>query len=174
MTKPTRFSLSMRLFHWGMAVLMLAMLTAGLLMVKSLETWQLNLLSLHKAFGLLALVLVSLRLVNRLHHQLPALPDTLPAIQQAIARASHYLLYGLMFAMPLSGYAMQYFAARPVEVFSWFRLPAALEVDIGLYSLFREMHGILALALVMLIMLHIAGALHHHVIRKDKVLKTML
>ncbi|MEO3864110.1 cytochrome b [Rheinheimera fenheensis] len=174
MTKPTRFSLSMRLFHWSMAALMLAMLTAGLLMVKSLDPWQLTVLSLHKAIGLLALVLVSLRLVNRLRHQLPELPDNLPAIQKAIARASHYLLYGLMFAMPLSGYAMQYFAGRPVEVFGWFRLPAALEVNIGLYSLFREMHGILALALVALIMLHIAGALHHHVIRKDKVLKTML
>lgn len=174
MTKPTRFSLSMRLFHWGIAALMLAMLTAGLLMVKSLDPWQLTVLSLHKAFGLLALLLVSLRLVNRLRQQLPALPDTLPAIQKAIARASHYLLYGLMFAMPLSGYAMQYFAARPVEVFGWFRLPAALEVDIGLYSLFRELHSILALALVALIMLHIAGALHHHFIRKDKVLKTML
>ncbi len=174
MTKPTRFPLSMRLFHWGMAALMLAMLTAGLLMVQSLEPWQLNVVNLHKAFGLLALLLVSLRLVNRLRQQLPALPDSLPTIQKAIARASHYLLYGLMFAMPLSGYAMQYFAGRPVEVFGWFRLPAALEVNIGLYSLFREMHGILALALVALIMLHIAGALHHHVIRKDKVLKSML
>jgi cytochrome b561 len=164
----------MRLFHWGMAALMLAMLTAGLLMVQSLDPWQLTVLSLHKAFGLLALVLVSLRLINRLRQQLPALPDSLPAIQKAIARASHYLLYGLMFAMPLSGYAMQYFAARPVEVFGWFRLPAALEVNIGLYSLFRELHSLLALSFLALIVLHAAGALHHHLIRKDKVLKTML
>lgn len=79
-----------------------------------------------------------------------------------------------MFAMPLSGYAMQYFATRPVEVFGWFRLPAALEVNIGMYSLFRELHSLLALSLLALIVLHAAGALHHHFIRKDKVLKTML
>lgn len=174
MNKLTTFPLSMRMFHWGMAALVLAMLAAGLLMVKSLEPWQLTVLSLHKAFGLLALVLVSFRLVNRLRHQLPALPDDLPAAQKTLAKASHYLLYGLLFAMPLSGYAMQYYAGRPIEVFGWFRLPAALEVDIGLYSVFRELHSILALSLLALIMLHVAGALYHHFIRKDKVLKTML
>lgn len=69
---------------------------------------------------------------------------------------------------------MQYFAGRPIDVFGWFRLPAALQVDIHYYALFRELHGWLAIALIGMIVLHVGAALHHHVVRKDNVLKSML
>lgn len=174
MSKPAQFSLSMRLFHWGMAALVLSMLAAGLLMIRSLEPWQLTIITLHKAFGVIAVVLVTVRLLNRLRHQLPALPDDLSALQKKAATASHWLLYSLLFVMPVSGYLMQYFAARPIEVFGWFRLPAALQVDIYNYALFRELHGWLAIALTAVIALHVGAALHHHFIRKDNVLKSML
>ena len=174
MTNTERFSLSMRLFHWGMAALILAMLTAGLLMVASLDGWQLTVLTVHKVFGVIAVLLVSARLINRLSQRIPALPDELTQWQKTAARLSHWLLYGLMFAMPVSGYLMQYFGARPIDVFGWFRLPAALNVDIHNYALFRELHSLLAIALIGIVMLHIGAALHHHFIRKDKVLKSML
>ena len=174
MSKPVQFSLSMRLFHWGMAALVMSMLAAGLLMIRSLEPWQLPLITLHKAFGVLAVVLVIVRLLNRMRHQLPALPEGLSTLQKTVASASHWLLYSLLFAMPVSGYLMQYFAARPVEVFGWFRLPAAMQVNIHHYALFRELHGWLAIALAGAVALHIAAALHHHFIRKDNVLKSML
>ncbi|WP_240221223.1 cytochrome b [Rheinheimera hassiensis] len=174
MTNTERFSLSMRLFHWGMAALVFAMLTAGLLMVASLDGWQLTVLTAHKVFGVIAVLLVSARLINRLRQAIPALPDDLSHWQKMSARVSHWLLYGLLFAMPVSGYLMQYFAARPIDVFGWFRLPAALNVDIYTYALFRELHSVFAIALICLIALHIGAALHHHIIRKDKVLKSML
>ena len=174
MTNTERFSLSMRLFHWGMAALIFAMLTAGLLMVASLDGWQLTVLTAHKVFGVIAALLVSARLINRLRQPIPALPDDLSHWQKMSARVSHWLLYGLLFAMPVSGYLMQYFAARPIDVFGWFRLPAALNVDIYYYALFRELHFVLAIALVGLVALHIGAALHHHIIRKDTVLKSML
>ena len=174
MSKPAQFSLSMRILHWGMAALVLSMLAAGLLMIRSLEPWQLTIITLHKAFGVIAVVLVTVRLLNRLQHQLPALPEGLSALQKKAATASHWLLYSLLFAMPVSGYLMQYFAARPIEVFGWFRLPAALQVDIYYYALFRELHGWLAIALTSVIALHVGAALHHHFIRKDNVLKSML
>lgn len=174
MTNSVRFSLSMRLFHWGMAALVLSMLAAGLLMITSLQPWQLTLLTAHKAFGVTAIVLVAARLINRLRHQVPPLPDNLSNAQKAIAIASHWLLYLLLFSMPISGYLMQYFAARPIDVFGWFRLPAALNVDIQSYALFRELHSWLSIALIAIIILHIGAALHHHFIRKDNVLKSML
>jgi cytochrome b561 len=174
MNKPHRFSLSMRLLHWGMAALVVSMLAAGLLMVRSLEPWQLTILNTHKAFGVLAALLVSVRLINRLFHQTPALPGDLSSVQQKVAKASHWLLYTLLFAMPVSGYLMQYHAGRPVDLFGWLRLPAALNVDIKTYAIFRELHAWLAIALICLILLHIAAAAHHHFIRKDNVLKSML
>ncbi|WP_213994628.1 cytochrome b [Arsukibacterium sp.] len=174
MSNSDRFSLSMRLFHWGMAALVLSMVAAGLLMVTSLQPWQLTLLNIHKAFGVMAILLVTARLINRLRHEPPALPHELADWQKTVAKASHWLLYILLFAMPVSGYLMQYFAGRPVDVFGWFRLPAALQVDIHYYALFRELHGWLAVVLIGLIALHIGAALHHHFIRKDDVLKSML
>lgn len=174
MNNTQQFSLSMRLFHWAMAALVISMLAAGLLMVRSLEPWQLNILTVHKAFGVVAAVLVIARLVNRLFHQIPALPGDLSSLQTFVAKASHWLLYLLLFAMPISGYLMQYFAGRPIDVFGWFRLPAALTVDIENYAVFRELHGWLAIALMALVALHVAAALHHHFIRKDEVLKSML
>ncbi|GAB3096704.1 cytochrome b [Aestuariicella hydrocarbonica] len=169
-----RFSLSMRIFHWAMAALLISLLSAGLLMVQSLEPWQITILGLHKSFGVLAAILVIIRLLNRFRNMVPDLPSDLSALQKAIARLSHVLLYGFMLAMPISGYLMQYAAGRPVEVFSLFRLPASLSVDIQTYSIFRELHGWLALFLMALICLHAVAALHHHFVRKDNVLKSML
>ncbi|MGM7447794.1 cytochrome b561 [Idiomarina loihiensis] len=174
MNNTQQFPLSMRLFHWAMAALVISMLAAGLLMVRSLEPWQLSILTVHKAFGVVAAALVMARLVNRLFHQVPPLPGDLSSLQTFVAKASHWLLYLLLFAMPISGYLMQYFAGRPIDVFGWFRLPSALTVNIENYAIFRELHGWLAIALMALVALHVAAALHHHFIRKDTVLKSML
>lgn len=169
-----RFSLSMRILHWAMAALIVSLLSAGLLMVRSLEPWQVTILAVHKSFGVLAALLVIIRLVNRLMHSVPELPGDLSTSQKLAAKASHIALYGLMIAMPVSGFLMQYAAGRPIEVFELFRLPASLTVDIEQFSLFREMHAWLGVALIALIALHVSAALHHHFVRKDNVLKSML
>lgn len=174
MNNLNRFPLSMRLFHWGMVALVLSMLAAGLLMVRSLEPWQLPLMTAHKAFGVLALLLVLARLVNRFLHHLPPLPNNLSGLQKIVAKASHWVLYFLLLAMPVSGYLMQYHAGRPIDVFGWFRLPAALQVDIQTYAVLRELHFWFAGALIVMIVLHAGAALHHHFVRKDNVLKSML
>lgn len=174
MSHSDRFPLSMRLFHWGIAALVLSMLAAGLLMIRSLDPWQLTIMNVHKAFGVLALVLVLARLVNRLCHRLPPLPNELSGLQKVIAKASHGVLYFLLLAMPVSGYLMQYHAGRPIDVFGWFRLPAALQVDIQTYAVFRELHFWFAVALMAMLVLHVGAAIHHHFIRKDNVLKSML
>lgn len=168
------FPLSMRLFHWGMAALVLSLIFAGLAMVQSLQTWQPTVLALHKAFGVVAFIAVLARLINRLRQtQLPQLPGDLPVWQQQVARASHVLLYAALIAMPVSGYLMQSAAGRAVSVFGWFSLPPVMEANLVAYAVFREFHGWLAIALTLLIILHIAAALHHGLVRKDGVLKSM-
>lgn len=174
MKNTNRFPLSMRLLHWAMAALIISMLLAGLAMVRSLEPWQLTILSVHKAFGFAAFLLVLSRIAIRVASTSTPLPATLSSLQRRVAIASHYVLYGLMLAMPITGYLMQYVAARPVDVFGLFTLPAALTDDIQGYGLLREMHGYLALVFIAMIVLHVSAALHHHVVRKDGVLKSML
>lgn len=167
------FPLSMRIFHWGMAALVLSMIFAGLAMVQSLQTWQPTVLALHKAFGVVALVAVSIRLLNRLRQPTPGLPADLPAWQALAAKASHIGLYVTMFAMPITGYLMQSAAGRAVDVFGLFTLPPLIATDLARYAIFRELHAWVAYALIALIVVHIGAALHHGLVRKDGVLKSM-
>ena len=101
-------------------------LCAGLIMVKSLATWQPTLLYLHKSFGIVTLTLVIIRLLVRAISVVPALPSSLSNIQKAGAKASLYLLYALILVLPITGFLMQYNAGRPVDFFGFFTLPAAL------------------------------------------------
>ncbi|RUO44712.1 cytochrome b [Idiomarina aquatica] len=158
----SRYPYSMRLLHWSMAALMVSMLCAGLLMVRSLEPWQLTLLNMHKSFGLVAALLIVVRTVNRLRLKLPTPSEPQNRYQSAVANTVHRLLYALMFLMPLTGLLMQYAAARPVDVFGAFRLPAAELTDIQQFAVFRELHGLLAVVFMGIIALHIAGACHHY------------
>lgn len=104
--KPQAFHPFARVLHWLMAVLILAMLFIGVSMVADLSLRHPVLISLHKATGLALLVLVVLRIAVRLTLPHPPLPNDLPKLQRWAAGASHLLLYGLMLAMPLLGWAM--------------------------------------------------------------------
>src|SRR5271156_2791280 len=101
MRRPITFNLLARVLHWTMAVLVIAMLYIGIGMVSTVSPRYHALLTLHKSIGILILGLVVIRLVNRLLRPPPALPTDLPAWQTIAAEASHILLYGLMFALPL-------------------------------------------------------------------------
>src|SRR5580704_10517358 len=97
---PSRFPMASRILHWTMAALVLAMLFIGIAMVGSLADYH-RLVAIHRPLGILILVLVTIRLVNRLINPPPPLPTEMPSALQLLARASHILLYALMFALPL-------------------------------------------------------------------------
>lgn len=106
MSQADVYSLPARILHWAMALLLFSLLLAGLAMVQSLQTWHLTLLTAHKAMGVLALLLVVVRLAVRLTHTPPALPDNLSAAQKHAAHGTQVLLYVAMFAMPITGLLM--------------------------------------------------------------------
>lgn len=174
MNNATVYSLPARILHWAMALLILSLILAGLTMVQSLQVWQPTLMAIHKSFGLLALLLVTVRLLVRSISQPPRLPASLSVPQKRIAHLSHVLLYVAMFAMPISGLLMQGAAGRPVEIFGLITLPSVVPQNLELYALFRELHGLTAWGLIALVLLHIFAALHHGLIRRDSVLNSML
>ena len=167
-----RYPLSARLLHWAMAALLLSMLCLGAAMVDRWQPWATSALQLHKALGVLALVLLLVRLLNRLRFRAPALPDDMPAAQRAIAHLSHLGLYVLMLALPLTGWAMQGAAGLPLQLFG-FVLPALVDADLARYGLLRELHAWLAYGLLTLVLLHAGAALHHAWVRRDGLLARM-
>src|SRR5260370_16864140 len=94
-----RFQLFSRLLHWTMAVMVLAMLFIGIAMVGSLTDYH-RLVAIHRPLGILVLLLVVIRLVNRLIHPAPPLPQDMPAVLRLPAPASHVLLYLALFPPP--------------------------------------------------------------------------
>lgn len=170
---PHRFSLAQRLLHWLMAVCIIAMLFIGVGMVSSVEPKYLPLISIHKTLGVTLLVLVLIRLALRLYYGAPPLPVDLPAPIKLGARLSHVALYGLMIAMPLLGLGMLWAAAYPVVLAGGVVIPALLPQSDGVHTLLWNAHFYLAFAFFALVLLHIAAALFHALVRRDGVFETI-
>lgn len=171
MNRPAHFNLTARVLHWSMAVLILTMLFVGIGMVASMSLRP-ALVSMHRPIGIAILLLVTVRLINRLFHP-PPLPPDLPAIQALAAKASHWLLYALMFAMPLVGWAMLSAGGYPVTMFEGFSLPPIAPHNATVYAGLRGAHTWLAMLLFATILVHLAAALFHAWVRRDGVFSSM-
>lgn len=169
-----RFPLLSRLLHWTMATLILVMLFIGIGMVSTTSPRYHMLLSVHRSIGMLILILVAARLINRLINPPPSLPADLPDWQKALAKASHWLLYGLMFALPIVGWAMLSAGGYPIEIFGSIDLPPLLHRDLALFAGLRSAHTVLALLLFATFLAHLGAALFHGFVRRDGVLKSMM
>ncbi|CEK11450.1 cytochrome b [Legionella hackeliae] len=160
-------------FHWLLAVLMIGLLILGLYMVKlpiSLE--KLKLYGLHKEYGFLVLGLAILRVSWRWINITPKLP--LPAWEKFAARAVHWIFYGFMFALPITGWLITSAAGLPASFFGLITLPDLIAPNEDLRPIFEEIHEWLAYGLIAFIALHVAAALKHHFINKDDILRRMI
>jgi cytochrome b561 len=175
MSVPTsHFAPVARLLHWLMALMVIAMLFIGAGMVASVSERHEWLLNLHKPLGIAILVLVIVRLVVRFSTRTPPLPADLPAWQALAATLSHYVLYALMLAMPLIGWAMISAAGDPVMLGHSVRLPSIVAANAETFALLRQAHRYLAYLFFLTILTHLAAALFHGWIRRDEVLDSML
>lgn len=168
----THFNLTARVLHWSMALAIFAMLFVGIGMVASMSLRP-TLVSLHRPLGIAILLLVIVRLINRLRHRPPPLPADLPAVQVLAAKASHWLLYTLMFAMPLVGWSMVSASGFPVTMFGGFALPPIAPHNATVYAVLRSAHTWLALLLFATVLMHLAAALFHAWVRRDGVFPSM-
>ncbi|MDE1996727.1 MAG: cytochrome b [Rhizobiaceae bacterium] len=170
----TRFSGVQRLLHWLMAIAILAMLFIGVGMVSTVVPLYVPLLQTHKTLGIAVLLLALIRLVVRFISGAPPLPADLPEPMKLAAHLSHVALYALMIGMPLIGWAMLSAAAYPIVLYGGIRLPPILPQNDTLHSLLWTAHHYLALAFFALVLMHLAAALFHGLVRRDGVLDTML
>lgn len=174
MTNPSLdFHPALRVVHWLMAIMVLAMLFIGVGMVSTTGPLYPVLLALHRPVGIAILVLVLIRLPLRLATGAPALPDSLSPMEKTIAKASHVLLYLAMIGMPLIGWAMLSAGGYPVQVTKAQILPPIMPHDLTLYAFLREAHTVIALLFFALIPAHLSAALMQGLIRKDGVLRSM-
>lgn len=162
-----------RVLHWLMAIAIIAMLFIGVGMVSTVMPEYVPLLATHKTLGIAILVLAVVRLAVRLRFGAPPLPADLPLPMRLGAHLSHLALYGLMLAMPLIGWAMLSAGGYPIVLYGDIRLPPIAPHDDALRTLLWNAHYYLAFAFFAVILLHLAAALFHGLVRRDGVLQTM-
>jgi len=172
MTIIHRFTPLQRTLHWIMAVLILAMLFIGVGMASTVAHIYLRLVHIHETLGLAILILALIRLAVRLRYGAPALPLDLPEPIKLAAYLSHYALYALMIAMPLIGWAMLSAAQYPVVLWGvW--LPRIVPQSASLHTALWNAHFYLGFLFFALILMHLAAALFHALIRRDGVFDSM-
>lgn len=170
---PERFSLLQRGLHWLMALLVITMLFIGIGMVSTLHPRFLALIAIHRPLGIAILVLAVLRLGVRLRLGAPPLPADLPWWMAFAARASHVLLYMLLIIMPLVGWSMLSAGGYPIVLYGPIHLPPIVPHNDALHAVLRTAHTWLAYLFFATILLHVAAALFHALIRRDDVFQSM-
>ena len=135
---------------------------------------KLQALSWHKSFGMTILMLAIIRLVWRWMNPVPDLSNETRPWERMLAKVSHVLLYALLFAIPLTGWMMSSARNFPVSWFKLFQFPDLVAPADQTFRLMQDVHPLLFSALVIVALLHVAGALKHHFIDRNDVLKRML
>ena len=160
--------------HWLMAAMILGLLALGIYMSDlPLSPQKLTLYSWHKWAGVTVFVLVWLRLLWRITHRPPALPETLSPLTRLAAHAGHAALYGLMVAIPLTGWLMSSAKGFQTVWFGVLPIPDLLGRDRELGDLLQQVHKLLNLLLMLTLAGHVAAALWHHFVLKDDTLRRM-
>lgn len=171
------------LLHWLIAFAIIGMLIVGKYMheLDDNDPNKFMLYQLHKSTGISILVLSVLRLLWRGVNKVPPLPPGMPAWQRAVAHFSHFSLYFLMLAIPLSGWAMV--SASPLGIptiwYGLFQVPhipglQGFEDQHDAEEFLEEAHELLGNAMILLLIAHVLAALKHHFIDRDNVLTRML
>jgi cytochrome b561 len=172
-TERHQFALSSRLLHWTMAAMVLTMFGIGVSMVVSLANYHV-LVSIHRPLGIAILILVVVRFVNRLVFRPPPFPATMSRAERLVATASEFMMYGLMFALPLVGWGMLSAARYPIVLFGSVHLPFILPHNAMVYALLRRAHTILAYLLFFTFIGHFGAILFHTLVVRDGILARML
>jgi cytochrome b561 len=127
--------------------------------------------NLHKSVGVTLLALIALRVFWRFTHKPPAMLTSYKVWERKLATAAHHLLYLLMIAMPLSGLIM---AINSKYGIMWFGIDLIKGLDNkDLREAFKEVHESVGALLLLVIILHIVGAIKHKVIDKDSTMERM-
>jgi cytochrome b561 len=161
-----------RFLHWLIFLLILGLLVIGYLMDgitdKALRAVVIN---MHKLTGLLVLLLVIVRIMWSLINVKPGLSSMTPRYEKWAEKSVHYLLYVVMSMMPVSGWVMA--SAKHPPMLGDISLGLPVPQTKALKDLAFDFHYWIAIAIIVLVSVHVFAALYHHFLQKDDVLRRM-
>ena len=172
MTIPARYTRVAAILHWLVALLIVINVVLGIWANHAPDDWVRPMIDTHKSIGITVLGLAVLRLLWRLSHPAPKLPETYARWERLAAHGAHLALYVWIFALPITGWlhdsAWKEAATHPlflVDVVPWFRLGFIEGLDPvvkePLHTVLGTVHFWFGYVLYGLLALHVAGALKH-------------
>ncbi|CAN1535835.1 CybB Cytochrome B561 [Methylophilaceae bacterium] len=192
---PSRYTKTAIILHWLIAIFIALMFVLGWYMAElpkeapkqmaydlfdlGVFTWQLAeeasprtfYFNLHKSLGLTVLALIVLRILWRITHTPPAALSSYKAIEKKVATATHHSLYLLMLAVPVTGLIMAINSKYGVK---WFGIDVIAGLDNKpVRDFFECTHEFVGIVLLVLIGIHLLGALKHKFIDKDDTMSRM-
>lgn len=179
-----RYTKTAIVFHWLIAALVILNVALAWIWPSLADANVRPAIDLHKSVGITVLGLAIMRLLWRLSHTPPALPRGYAKWEVTTSHITHWLLYVVIFAMPLTGWIMDSAykdaATHPMYwfgLFQWPRLGFIMALDPAtkkaVHDNFGEAHGLIAYAVYTLFALHVAGALKHQWLDGTKELQRM-
>ena len=170
----TKYSTISKIFHWLIFIIVTLMLSGSFFLDDVPENYQGTAYMLHKSFGLIVLFLMLVRMFWIMYSGKPALPSTVSRWDKILSRIVQYSLYIFLIAQAMSGWVLSVAADKVPSIFGLYKVPLPIQPNKILASLMDNTHKVIPWILIGLIVLHTAGALKHHFIDKDNVLKSML
>lgn len=168
------YSIAMRTLHWVMAAMMLYVIIVGILMGNGFKVgkhydW-------HQAVGFILFFLVIIRLVIYRFTAPPSpLPKTISPLKQKAAHTVHFLLYASFLVQPILGwYATNAWGKDNIPLLFGYSMPVIAVKNRELGNFLLEIHHYLGLFITALVVIHIGGALMHHFVWKDGLIKRMM
>ena len=185
MNESQRYTRTAMSLHWLIAILIILNVILALTDDLWPEGWERYVIDLHKSIGITVLGLAIMRLLWRVSHRPLALPKSFPTLERGAAHTAHLLLYVLIFAIPLSGWAHDSAwvaaASHPMKLYflvPWPRIGYFMALDPQtkdvMHTQLGQLHTWLGYVLYVVLFLHVAGALKHEFIDRESVLRRML
>lgn len=179
MPKPqATYAPTQRALHWVMAALIFALIGLGLYIptietpTEELKAWKMQVYDAHKWTGIVVLALALWRLRLRLRRPVAPAPG-LTGWERRASSVTHRLLYALMIAMPLAGWASSSALGFPITLFGVLPLPDWVPVNTPLGFALLRVHQNLAWVMIGLVALHLGAVAMHRFVWRDGVLARM-
>jgi len=171
----TGYGNTARILHWITVLLVLSTIPAGAIMVQEGldRPTQDRLFIYHKNVGVIILLLLLIRIAWRAMNPPPPLPDSVPALQQRVAHWTHMGLYAMLLFMPITGYIRVTTGGFPIEMLDWMGIPPLFPRMESVESIAKSLHYYGRYVLVVLILMHVGGALYHGIVLRDGVFRRM-
>ena len=162
--------------HWFVAAAVIALLAIGPVMKRLVPEGSLrdNLYNFHELLGALVLIVMVLRLGRRIAFGVPPPDASMPPVEQRASLWAQYVLYVLLFVTTMLGWAGTNAYGDPVSIFGLFDFPSIIGKDQPLSDRIFVWHLICGILIGVIVALHVAGALYHWLVKRDRVLQRVL